>query len=99
MSDLFSNLGVKIPDLVAGFAGGVVNALLFQRTDPVAALVSVVVGGLTANYAAATFSKMSGLEIGFAGFIVGLGAMVICQGLLAGVKKWAPLGKENDNAS
>lgn len=37
MSDeagLLVQLGVKMPDLIAGFAGGVVNAFVFKRSDP-----------------------------------------------------------------
>ena len=43
------SLGIKMPDLVAGFAGGVVNAFVFKRSDPVSIIGSMIVGALTAN--------------------------------------------------
>ena len=95
--ELLVQLGIKIPDIVSGIAGGMVNALLFQRTSPLGAVASVLAGGLTSNYMAEPLAKQLGMSIGPAGFIIGLTAMVICQGIMAGAQKWATnAGKNND---
>lgn len=93
-NELFSAVGIKIPDLVSGFGGGIVNALFFQRTKPMDAIASTIGGAITANYLAGIF--VSGIEHligqsvdrGVAGFIVGITAMAICQGILASMRGW-----------
>ena len=76
-NDFFTFLGIKIPDLVSGFGGGVVNALFFQRAKPIDALASVIGGAITANYLAPVAAHLSGTDEGVAGFIVGVTAMAI----------------------
>lgn len=87
--DFLTLIGIKVPDLIAGIAGGMVNAILFQRSAPWAAAASVVAGGLTANYMAEPTAKMFAMNVGPAGFVIGLTAMIVCQGLMAGAQKWA----------
>ena len=96
--DFFSALGIKIPDLVSGFGGGVVNALFFQRAKPLDALASVIGGAITANYLAPVAAHLSGTDEGVAGFIVGVTAMAICQGLFAVVNGWMNRLKANKEA-
>jgi len=93
--EFLATLGIKIPDIVSGIAGGMVNALLFQRTSPIAAMSSVLAGGLTANYLAEPMAKQFTLNIGTAGFIIGLTAMIVCQGLMTGANKWAATRGQN----
>jgi preprotein translocase subunit SecY len=89
------DLGIKVQDIVAGFAGGVVNAFVFKRSDPWSIVGSVIVGAFTANYLGEAASKYIGLGGGTSAFIVGLCGMAICQGLIEAVKKWRP-GAQND---
>lgn len=88
IGDVLATVGIKVPDLAAGFGGGVINALWFQRGKPLDVVTSVVGGAITANFLTGTVSKISGLEPGAAGFLVGLTAMVICQGLFSKVRGW-----------
>lgn len=88
MIDPLIDLGVKTQDLVAGLAGGIVNAFVFQRGSPVAIVGSVVVGALTAAYLTDPAAKLTGTTGGATAFIVGLAAMAICQGILSRVAKW-----------
>lgn len=91
------SIGIKVPDIVAGIAGGMVNAILFQRSSPIAAVASVIAGGLTANYIADPMAKQFSMNLGPAGFVIGLTAMIVCQGLMAGAQKWADSkGKKNE---
>jgi hypothetical protein len=91
MSDNFLiDIGIKVQDLVAGFAGGVVNAFVFKRSDPWSIVGSVIVGALTANYLGEPASKYIGMGGGTSAFIVGLTGMAICQGLMEAVKRWRP---------
>lgn len=86
----WQGLGISLPLLVAGFAGGMVNALFFKRTDPSAFVASLVGGALTANYlgplAATAIGRYIETGAGAPAFIVGVTAMAICQGLVAGAK-------------
>lgn len=80
--ELGPDLGIRAQEVIAGFAGGVVYALL-QRGKPLEAVSSVVVGALTANY----LSDFVAQEIDYKGpavaFITGLIAMALCQGIIA----------------
>ena len=75
--------GLNARYLVAGFAGGVVHAIVFKARDKTAVVGSVVVGMLTANYLAPPAAHYVGdwLGEGGSGFVVGLTAMAICQGV------------------
>lgn len=90
MSDLLADIGIKLPDLVAGFAGGVVNAFVFKRSQPWAIIGSVVVGALTANYTGEHLSKFLGMGGGTGAFIAGLAGMALCQGLIDAARRWRP---------
>lgn len=87
-------LGVKIPDLIAGFAGGVVNAIALKRSDPWSIIGSVIVGGLTANYLTDVIAHYTGTSGGTAAFIVGLAGMALCQGIVEAAKSWRPFGTQ-----
>ena len=86
--DFMVALGIKSSDLVAGFAGGVVNAFVFQRANPLSIIGSVVVGALTAAYLSEPAAHFTGTSGGATSFIVGLGAMAICQSIVAQAAKW-----------
>ena len=89
-------LGVKMPDLVAGLAGGVVNAFVFKRADPISIIGSMVVGSLTANYLSEPISHYIGTSGGAGAFIVGLAGMAICQGIVEAAKSWRPFQSNNN---
>jgi hypothetical protein len=80
--------GIQVNDVLAGFAGGVVNAFVFRRSDPFSIIGSMVVGALTANYLASTAVKVIGTSPGATAFIVGLGGMAICQGIINAIKNY-----------
>lgn len=80
--DFFAIIGIHLKDLVAGFAGGVVNAFVFKKSNPWAIIGSIVVGGLAANYLGSTVAKIIGTSDGFSAFVVGLAGMAICQGIV-----------------
>lgn len=84
------SLGINFHDLLAGFAGGVVNTIVFKRVDPFSIIGSIIVGGLTANYLSEVAAKYTGTSVGSTAFIVGLCGMAICQGIVEAVKKWRP---------
>jgi hypothetical protein len=93
MSDepsLLLQIGIKVPDLLAGFMGGVVNAFVFRRSDPFSIIGSMVVGALTANYLADIAAKYTGTSGGASAFIVGLAGMAVCQGIVEAAKNWRP---------
>jgi uncharacterized membrane protein YeaQ/YmgE (transglycosylase-associated protein family) len=92
----FTKLGIEVADLIAGLCGGMVNALVFQKSSPWGALASVVVGALTAAYLAASMATQFNVRQGPAGFIVGLTAMAICQGLMNAAQKWAAARRTDD---
>lgn len=83
-------IGVKAPDLLAGFAGGIVNAFVWKRSSLIAIAGSIIVGTLTANYLAETFSHYLGTSQSTSAFIVGLSGMAICQGIAQAAASWRP---------
>jgi hypothetical protein len=90
-----TDIGIKVPDLVAGLAGGIVNAFVFKRSEPWAIVGSVVVGACTANYLSDPIGRYTGTSGGAAAFIVGLAGMAICQGIIGAAKSWRPFGGNN----
>lgn len=92
MSDFWLELGIKIPDIIAGFAGGVVNAFVFKRSSSTAIISSVIVGAFTANYLGAAVAQAVNLSTGVGSFLVGVGGMAFVQGVVAGISRWQPLG-------
>lgn len=90
MSEWFDGLGPKLPDIVAGFAGGVVNVFVMRRIAWFEALGSVVVGTLTAAYMGPWIARTVGLDPGVAAFLVGLTGMALCQGFIEVARKWRP---------
>ena len=90
-------LGIRLPDLLAGFAGGVAHAFVIKDSNPFMVLGSVVVGALAANYLVEPAAVYFNLSRGPAGFIIGLTAMVLCQGLIAAAKSWRPFKKGGGN--
>ena len=84
--------GVHMQDLIAGFAGGVVNAVIFKRSDPISIIGSMIVGALTANYLSESVGRYLGTSGSATGFIVGLTGMAICQGIVEAAKSWRPFG-------
>ena len=80
-------LGLNAGRLIAGFSGGVVAAFVLRLRVPSEVVGSVVAGTLTANFLgpAATYYIPTWAQ-GGTNFIVGLGAMAICQGVIAMIK-------------
>lgn len=78
------DLGLNAKLLVAGFAGGVVHALVFKQRSPSGVIASVLTGTLTANFLAPVAEHYVGDWLGAGGsaFVVGLTAMAICQGVV-----------------
>lgn len=103
VGDSLVELGLRLPELIAGFAGGVVSALVVPQSSPVKLVSSVLVGALTANYlgapAAAYLGFTSPGALGSAAFIVGLGGMAICQGIVEAIKRWRPTVPGGTNGS
>lgn len=90
-------LHINLANMVAGFAGGVVNAFVFKSIGPVAIVGSVLVGALTANYLATPAQSALSLIPGFGGttehvaaFLVGLGGMGLVQGIAKSLVKYRP---------
>lgn len=96
-NDFLAWLGVNVPDLFAGFAGGVVNAFVFKRADPLSILGSMVVGAFTANFLSGPIGHYLGTNGGASAFIVGLAGMGICQGIVEAAKNWKPFQPRNNN--
>ena len=82
------DLGLSVPRIIAGFGGGLVNALLFRKSEPRAVVGSALVGTITANFLGQAASHYAPSWVGDSGcaFLVGLTAMAICQGVAGMVR-------------
>lgn len=87
MKDFLNQIGWDLKMMAAGFCGGVLHAVVFKANTFLSAFLSIISGSLTANYAGLYVSKAFGTSEGFGGFIVGLTAIFICQGIIEGVKQ------------
>jgi hypothetical protein len=86
--DIMIELGIKIPDLIAGFAGGVVSIFAFRRVKPIDVVGSMLAGALTANYCQELVAKLLfGTSPGVAGFVCGCVGMGFCQWITEAVRK------------
>ena len=95
MSDpLQSFVGIKLSSVLAGFAGGVVRALMLPRITPWQAFSSCIVGALTAGYLTPVamhylpFAGTTGGGEGAVGYAIGLTSMLICEGIIVAVRRW-----------
>ena len=98
MDPLQGFIGIKFTHLVAGVAGGMVRALLAGGGWS-AAVTSVIVGSLTAGYLTTPIFKAAKASFPSIGgdvstehatsFLVGLTAMLICEGVLRAVRGWS----------
>lgn len=89
IQDALNAVGVKVTDVAAGFAGGIVNALFFiKNLTPRDVIASIIGGALTTAYLAPPAAKMLGTDSSVVGFIIGLTAMAICQQLILLVPGW-----------
>ena len=97
MDPVEAAVGIKLTHLIAGVAGGTVRAFL-SGEGFLAAFSSVIVGSLTAGYLTTpVFAAVrSYVELPAdpssehaIGFLVGLTAMLICEGVLRAVRGWA----------
>lgn len=84
------DLHIHARDLLAGFAGGLVNALVFGRGNIYAIISSMVVGALVANYTAEYGFKLTGVSVPTCAFIIGIGGMAIVQGIVSMFQGWRP---------
>lgn len=86
-------IGIKLPLLIAGIAGGiVVNAFVFRKSSPFAVVNSLIASGCMGNYLGEPAAHLisSTMDILPSAFIVGACAMPICQALIAAAQKWSP---------
>lgn len=83
-------LGWKLPLLVAGFAGGVVNAFMLRRANVVDVTGSLVVGMFTANYWTEAAVRYIGTPELPTAFLVGVCGMAIARGVFNAARRWRP---------
>jgi len=97
MDPLQQLIGIKATHLLAGLAGGTVRALLMGG-GWWAATTSVMIGSLTAGYMTAPAFAAATAYFGIppetstehaVGFLVGLMAMLLCEGILRMARTWA----------
>jgi hypothetical protein len=108
MQDLMRDLGVRPSLLLAGFAGGMLSIFVKRPGGFWEAFGAVLAGMVTANYLGESTEPLLHF-IGFddnpgaGGFVTGLAAMSICQGIFEAVRgyfdrprrnpdDWPPIG-------
>lgn len=87
------SLGLNEGTATAGLLGGTVRGLIIQG-GWVNGIISAIVGCITANYMApgialsTTFNPWTWSE-GTIGFVVGMTAMLLCEGIIKYAREWA----------
>lgn len=92
-----ADFGLRITSAIAGFCGGVTYVFVTKNTKPFEAIGSVVVGSLTANYLGTHVANLTSLAEAPAGFVTGLCAMAMCQGIIAGGRRFRLSEKGDEN--
>lgn len=92
------DFGLKVPDLVAGASGGIVNSFMYSRSSPWAIIGAIAVGALTSNYCTDTAVKFTGTNQGLTGFALGIGGMFVCKKLMELVQQRVSSAGGKDNA-
>lgn len=96
-----AQFGVKLSHIVAGIAGGAVRAFMVGNSL-FSAVGSVVIGALTSAYMTSPVSaiafKITGIPENNStehsvAFVVGLTAMLLCEGVLRYVRVYSRTGK------
>ncbi|MBS7703165.1 hypothetical protein [Chelatococcus asaccharovorans] len=91
--------GIKSVHLCAGFAGGIVRALINSHYTLAARISAAVVGGLTAGYGTPPAAQIVrrwldlwGYPIGelegSVGFLLGLVGMTVCEAVMRWARRW-----------
>jgi hypothetical protein len=96
MSDLFTEIGINLTDLIAGAAGGIVRHIMlmrggagWSRSEIGNVFLSSLVGALMAAYLGGWLARMTGVDPAAAGFVVGLAGLALCQVVVEQVlKRW-----------
>lgn len=96
--DFLTQMGVHVADVFAGFCGGLLNALILRTSHPWAIITSVIAGGITANYLSDPIEHYLGTSHGTSAFIVGLGGMAFCQGIVKAAETWRPFNIKGSNS-
>lgn len=87
------SVGLNESTATAGLLGGTVRGLIIQG-GWVNGIVSALVGAITANYMASSIAMSPTFNVwnwneGTIGFIVGMSAMLICEGILKCMRDWS----------
>lgn len=86
----WQQLGVSLPDMMAGFWGGVTKAALSGDPKPWPIISTVLVGALTANYLSPVIGHYIGTTGGVTGYVTGLTGMLVCQSIINAAQGWRP---------
>jgi len=104
MGDPFTSIGIHVQDVISGFIGGVGRVLMPPYISAWNALATILLGAMTAAYltdfsasllAVVLRTDPDKLSRGAVGFIVGMTAMTICQGIIGAVNKMRFGGRKN----
>ena len=88
---ILATIGIRVPALFAGLAGGVVGAWADHSAGISVWIGYIVCGGLTANFfAEPAMHVIPYVGEGGAGFIVGACALAIVRAIKEAVSKWKP---------
>jgi hypothetical protein len=100
MDYFFAATGIHLQDVIAGFAGGVARALMPPFLGAWTALSSILLGTVTAAYLTEPVAGLLGDKIsrGAVGFMVGVGAMVLVQGVMGALANLKVIGGHKDAA-
>jgi hypothetical protein len=82
MSDdpsLLAQIGLRVPELTGGAAGGIVNSFLFRASTALSILGNITVGALMANYVTESAVRIMGTSERLTGFAIGLAGMAAAQ--------------------
>lgn len=90
MKELLAEVGIRLPDFVAAFLGGVASVFFVRTVTPWQALSSFVVGLVLGTYLGGAAAKAIGLSTETASCLVAFAGMAVAQGIMEAAKAWKP---------
>lgn len=90
MKEFLAELGIRLPDLVAAFWGGVASVFFVRNVTTWQAISSFVVGLTLGTYLGAPAARLLGLSPETAACLVAFAGMAIAQGITEAARAWKP---------
>jgi len=90
VKDFLLEMGLRLPDVVAAFFGGLASVFFVKSVTPWQAVSTFVVGIVLGTYLGSPAARTFGIATETASCLVAFAGMAIAQGIIEAAKNWRP---------